>query len=124
MAKKQRVPVKIPAGFVIVKNVPGDSHDFTSLPVLSGIVKRVKTRTQKNEFGTREVRVANIHRGDKVVSLWESADLVSFFDEVQPGDEVYVRFDGLEEIEGTDNAKKKFTTAIRRGATRANPSQG
>lgn len=110
---KRNVSKAIPEGFQVVKLTKSTSHDFSEFPILTGKVLRVNSVTQDSDYGPRVARVATVHRGDKPVALWESADLRAFFDAVSPGDDIYVRYDGLEQAKGRANPKKKFTVAIR-----------
>lgn len=110
---KRKISKAIPDGFQVVKLTKSTSHDFSEYPVLTGKVLRVNSVTQDSDYGPRVARVATVHRGDKPVALWESSDLRGFFDAVSPGDDIYVRYDGLMQVKGMANPKKKFTVAIR-----------
>lgn len=109
----------IPAGYERVQS--GDfaqAHDFKKWPVLEGEVLGIKTLTQGKGKEKREVRLAVVHRGDVPVTLWESAALGSFFDQVKIGDRVYVKFDGLIKLRGRKQPMKAFTSAIKPGVRR------
>lgn len=118
MSKRTRKN-ELPAGYERVQS--GDfaaAHDFKKWPVLEGEVLNTKELTQGKGKDKRQVRLAIVHRGDIPVTLWESAALSSFFDQVKVGDRVYVRFDGFIKLRGRKQPMKAFTSAIKKGERR------
>ena len=49
---------------------------------------------------------------DETFTVWESAGLVHMFEEVEPGTEVFIRYDGLGTAKKGQNAPKLFTVAV------------
>ena len=113
--KKVDAPVK-PEGF---QSVTGGgfppSHDFDLHTVLMGEV--VKMRDVNVKYG-KEVTATRIMEVRPVsgitVSVWQSAALVTLFDDVAVGDHVWIAYTGEIKLKGKRNPMHGFDCAIQR----------
>ena len=76
-----------------------DKWDFDDNPVLRGVVVKVKTTTQIRRGEEVDVRLAIIETDDNEwYTLWESANLGEFFDEIDGGSSIIVIYKGEEQL--------------------------
>lgn len=97
----------VPAGFQKVEtgNFPAN-HDFKKEPILQGKVTQIKDVPQKRGKKTEEVRVIYVADADGVISaVWESHAISDGMRQVKPGDEVYIRFNGVQKLKGKKTLK-------------------
>jgi hypothetical protein len=80
---------------------------------LTGELGEVKTVTLQQGKKTVERRCVTVtpDKGD-AVTVWESAMLKPLFEDVEEGDRVYIRYDGLGVAKKGQNAPKLFTVAV------------
>ena len=76
-----------------------DKWDFDANPVLKGVVVKVKNTTQMRRGEEVDVRLAIIETDDNEwYTLWESANLGEFFDEIDGGSSIIVIYKGEEQL--------------------------
>ena len=105
----------IPSGFSALSGDYPETHRFEDDPIIIGtwIGSRDAEITQGGRKVTRLVATVELESGERR-SVWESAGLKGLFDSVAPGDQVYIRFDGMGTPKPGMNAPKLFTTAIKK----------
>lgn len=113
MAKQETTGV--PAGYqqVSTGQFPAN-HDFKAEPVCEGRVTQIKESEQKRGKKTEKVKILYVANKDsgEITAVWQSAQLEEFISQVAPGDEVYIRFDGIAKLKGRKTLKK-FTCALK-----------
>ncbi len=75
-----------------------------------GPIKEVPLK-QGNKTVDRRCVEFTTHDGERF-TIWESAGLKVMFDDVKPGTEVYIRFDGYGQAKKGQNAPKLFTVGV------------
>ena len=76
-----------------------DKWDFDVNPVLQGIVIKVKNTAQIRRGEEVAVRLAIVETDDNEwYTLWESANLGEFFDEIDSGSSIIVIYKGEEQL--------------------------
>ena len=109
-------PVK-PEGFQSVggSGFPS-SHDFDTNPVLVGEVTKMRDVIVKYGKENTSTRILEVRPGSgPTVSVWQSAALVTLFDDVAVGDHVWISYTGEIKLKGKRNPMKGFECAIQRG---------
>lgn len=103
----------LPAGFTRVEGF-GLPWDLDEMPVLQGEWGKVRTITVKRGKKMEEQRVCDVETEDgKRYTVWESAALMSLFNECDEGTEVYLEFQGYGTAKKGQNAPKLFVVATR-----------
>jgi hypothetical protein len=102
-----------PKGFrtVVTIDLP-EAWDYVKVPELVGKVTLLQEIPITDDRGERIAKVAHVDTGKEVVGLWESATLRPLFRNLQEGDTVWVKFEGLGEKKPGRDAPKLFTAAI------------
>ena len=76
-----------------------EKWNFDDNPVLRGVVVKVKTTTQIRRGEEVDVRLAVVEVGEgEWYTLWESANLGEFFDEIDGGSSIIVIYKGEEQL--------------------------
>lgn len=121
--KKEDKVVEIPAGFEMISDgTLTETHDFTKQPIVMGKVMTMKTVLLTRGNSVEENRMITVDLGDGSTAVWESASLKDLFDEMVTGDEVYIRYEGDEEMGGGRQPMKKFVTGLRKTGLRSVPA--
>jgi len=111
MAKPKSGASDLPKGFRKVE-VPA-AFDFDANPILQGTVLKIKTIPLKREGATVPTKVAQVRDGDGVIhSLWESAALLTLFDDMKPGSQIWVKYLGKVDL-GENKTRKEFDIGIK-----------
>lgn len=91
------------------------NHDFRAEPVCQGKVIQIKKVPQKRGKKTEEVLVLYVANSDGVVSaVWESHAIADGIANTKPGDEVFIRFNGIQKLKGKKTLKL-FDYAVKPG---------
>lgn len=130
MATKKSVPVKakpaakkaalsfakvqLPAGFrTITSGEYGEEWEYEKQPLLqgtvAGAVREVEAGSGRNKRINRVVSIKSSDDGH-TYTVWESASLKAFFDNLQPGMEVAIVFRGYKDV-GKPQPMKLFEGA-------------
>lgn len=83
-----------PKGYADV-SIGGSVVDWDNVSVVEGEVLRVKTI--KTKFG--DTRMMLVRAGDETYKVWASAGLSDLFDNVSPGDGVYMEYTRMVKLE-------------------------
>lgn len=93
-----------PKGFRKVEVPP--PFDFDSTPILQATVISIKTVPLKRDGVTHPTKVAQVRDFDGVIySLWESVALLTLFDQMKPGTQIWIKYLGKTDLE--DNKQRK-----------------
>ena len=104
---------EIPKGMRQLSSDYAPSWDPEKVPTLNGTFGEVRTIPLKQDGKRVERRCVEMSTSDgKRVTVWESAGLKRLFDEVEPGANVYIHFDGYGEAKPGQNAPKLFTVGV------------
>lgn len=103
--------VQLPAGFrAITSGEYGEEWEYEKNPLLQGTVvgnvREVEAGSGRNKRINRVVSVKSSDDGH-TYTLWESASLKTFFDNLRPGMEVAIAFHGLKDV-GKPQPMKMF----------------
>ena len=114
--------VKLPEGFVAESSMGGVKWDYYEQPVLVGVVdgpgvRTIQTPDPDKKGATRDARVVSIVEDDTgaVYDVWESASLTSWFDNLTPGLEVAVVFQGMKPPKPGRSPMKMFVGGYKGG---------
>lgn len=106
--------VQLPAGFEKVSDGKlADEWDYEKEPELQGRVVRKKIVDCIQQGKPAKAPMMLIDRGDKELCVWESASLRDLFESADSGDEVYIKYLGITEMDEGRNDMKTFYTAIK-----------
>ena len=81
-------------------------HDCESDGFIAGQVLKKRNQTVKDKDGNpRDTRLMIVatEAGERI--FWENANLETFFDDVSPGDRIFVEFKGWQELSGNRRMK-------------------
>lgn len=121
--KEETKAIEIPAGFEMVSDgTLTATHDFTKTPIVMGKVLTLKTVPLKRGNVIEDNRMITVAMEDGTTAVWESASLKDLFDEMVVGDEVYLRYDGDEDMGSGRQPMKKFITGLKRTGLRSVPA--
>ena len=120
--KKDDKLIEMPDGFEMVSDgTLTETHDFEKTPIVTGKVLTMKSVLLKRSGTVEENRMITVATDEGTTAIWESAGIKDLFDEMVSGDQVYIRFDGLEEMGGGRQPMKKFITGLKRTGLRSVP---
>lgn len=113
--KKEVKEVEIPEGFEMISDgTLTETHDFVTTPIVMGKIMTMKTVLLKRGGNVEENRMITVDTGEGSTAVWESASLKDLFDELVAGDQVYIRYEGDEEMGGGRQPMKKFVTGLKK----------
>lgn len=99
----------IPAGYqqVATGQFP-PNHDFKASPLLEGRITQIKESEQKRGKKTEKVKILYVAEKEtgEITAVWESSALEDFMSQVKAGDEVFIRFEGIQKLKGRKTLKK------------------
>lgn len=112
--------IEIPEGFEMISDGSlTETHDFNKTPIVMGKVLTLKTVLLKRGGAVEENRMMTVDMGTETTAVWESASLKDLFDVMVTGDQVYIRYDGDEEMGGGRQPMKKFVTGLQKTGLRS-----
>lgn len=95
-----------PKGFKKLEVPP--TFNFEENPTLQGVVMSTKTVTLTRRGVREPTKVAQIRdQNGEIFSVWESAGLITFFDQARPGKAVVIHFLGVTPLDD-DKTRKDF----------------
>lgn len=113
MTKQESNTPALPEGFEQVSDGNlAEEWDFSKHDMLIGVCKRVKLVDCVQQGKPAKANMMLVEAHGTGFCVWESAGLKDLFTEAQPGDEVYIKYDGVVKMDGGRNDMKKFITAI------------
>lgn len=103
----------VPKGMKALSGSFAPTWDPDKVNPLQGTFGEPKTVPLKQGNKTVDRRCVEFttNKGERF-TVWESAGLKTMFEDVEPGTEVYIRFDGYGEAKKGQNAPKLFTVAV------------
>jgi hypothetical protein len=122
--KEKDKVIEIPEGFEMVSDgTLTETHDFKKIAIVMGKVLTMKTVPLKRGNVIEDNRMITVDTGEGTTAVWESASLKDLFDDMVVGDNVYIRYDGDEDMGGGRQPMKKFVTGLQRLGLRSVPDQ-
>jgi hypothetical protein len=104
---------EIPKGMKAINGNFAPNWNPEDVPILQGTFGEIKNVPLKQGNKTVERRCTKFTtENGEDYTVWESAGLKAMFDDVEPGTDVYIRYDGLGTAKKGQNAPKLFTVAV------------
>jgi hypothetical protein len=110
---KNATETQLPVGYKPIRGF-AERWDYDAQPAVEGEWGEVRTVEIKRGRKVEEGRVCDLVQDDGVsLAIWESAGLRGLFEQAEPGQRVYIRYDGLGTIrKAGQNPPKRFTVGI------------
>lgn len=114
-ARKEKVQpklpnVKLPAGFkVVAGNGFAKSFFFENQgDSIQGVVQEVRDI----KYGGKKRKIMTLENAQGNFSIWDTSQLLELMNNVEKGDEVYIRFDGMKKLKGKKEMRL-FTCGVK-----------
>ncbi len=119
--KRSAPRVELPPGYeTIAGSFGGQQWDVEKMPNLEGIVDKNKDDLTVGSGRNKKTQsLVEVKTDSGTYTVWKSAALYAFFDEVEEGDSVCLIYQGLRKIAGQKNPMKDIIAGIKpkRGKT-------